>query len=98
MIYKVLGPLEIEDHGEVLPLGGAKQRALLAVLLMRANEVVSRDVLIHDLWGERGSKGSVHNLEVQVSRLRKLLHTRDEQVLLTSRPVTGCVLARTSSI
>jgi DNA-binding SARP family transcriptional activator/DNA-binding beta-propeller fold protein YncE len=90
MFYKVLGPLEIEAHGELVSLGGAKQRALLAVLLMRANEVVSRDVLIEDLWGEGGSAGSVHSLEVLVSRLRKILHAHDDQVLLT-RP-TGYVL------
>jgi DNA-binding SARP family transcriptional activator/DNA-binding beta-propeller fold protein YncE len=90
MFYKVLGPLEIEAHGELLSLGGPKQRALLAVLLMRANEVVSRDVLIEDLWGEGGSAGSVHSLEVLVSRLRKILHAHDDQVLLT-RP-TGYVL------
>jgi DNA-binding SARP family transcriptional activator/DNA-binding beta-propeller fold protein YncE len=90
MFYRVLGPLEIEARGELLSLGGAKQRALLAVLLMRANEVVSRDVLIEDLWGEGGSAGSVHSLEVLVSRLRKILHAHEDQVLLT-RP-TGYVL------
>jgi len=90
IFYRVLGPLEIEAHGELVSLGGAKQRALLAVLLMRANEVVSRDVLIEELWGERGSAASVHSLEVLVSRLRKILHAHDDQVLLT-RP-TGYVL------
>jgi YVTN family beta-propeller protein len=83
MYFRVLGPLEIEDHGELLPLGGAKQRALLAVLLLHANEVVSRDVLIEDLWGERGSTHSVHSLEVQVSRLRKILRAGDENALVT---------------
>ncbi len=83
MFFRVLGPIEIEDEGELLPLAGAKQRALLAALLIRANDVVSRDVLIEDLWGERASAGSVHSLEVQVSRLRKILHRRDDQVLLT---------------
>jgi DNA-binding SARP family transcriptional activator/DNA-binding beta-propeller fold protein YncE len=83
MYYRVLGPLEIEDHGELLPLGGAKQRALLAVLLLHANEVVSRDVLIEDLWGERGRPGSVHSLEVHVSRLRKVLRKGEDQRLVT---------------
>ncbi len=73
MRYKVLGPLEIEADGRPVPLGGAKQRALLAVLLIHANEVVARDVLIEDLWGERGASGTVHGLEVLVSRLRKSL-------------------------
>jgi DNA-binding SARP family transcriptional activator/DNA-binding beta-propeller fold protein YncE len=83
MYYRVLGPLEIEDHGELLPLGGAKQRALLAVLLLHANEVVPRDVLIEDLWGEHGREGSVHSLEVQVSRLRKILRTDHGEALVT---------------
>jgi DNA-binding SARP family transcriptional activator len=83
MYYRVLGPLEIEDDGELLLLGGAKQRALLAVLLLHANEVVSRDVLIDDLWGGRGRPGSVHSLEVQVSRLRKILRTSEDQRLVT---------------
>jgi YVTN family beta-propeller protein len=83
MQYRVLGPLEIEHDGELLLLGGAKQRALLAVLLLHANEVVSRDVLIEDLWGGRGRPGSVHSLEVQVSRLRKVLRTSEDQRLVT---------------
>jgi DNA-binding SARP family transcriptional activator/DNA-binding beta-propeller fold protein YncE len=91
MFYRVLGPLEIEDHGESLPLGGAKQRALLAVLLMHANEVVSRDVLVECLWGDRGGTSSIHSLEVQVSRLRKILRTHDGANALVTRP-TGYVL------
>ena len=90
MFYRVLGPLEIEDHGESLPLGGAKQRALLAVLLMHANEVVPRDVLIECLWGDRRATSSIHSLEVQVSRLRKILHAHDANALVT-RP-TGYML------
>jgi YVTN family beta-propeller protein len=91
MYYRVLGPLEIEDDGELLPLGGAKQRALLAVLLLHANEVVSRDVLIENLWGDRDSPGSVHSLDVQVSRLRKVLRAGDDRAL-TTRP-TGYQLS-----
>ena len=52
MDFRILGPLEVEDDGRVLRLGGAKQRALLAVLLLHANEAVSRDRLIDELWGE----------------------------------------------
>jgi YVTN family beta-propeller protein len=91
MFYRVLGPLEIEDHGESLPLGGAKQRALLAVLLMHANEVVSRDVLVECLWGDRGGTSSIHSLEVQVSRLRKILRAHDGADALVTRP-TGYML------
>ena len=83
MRYRVLGPLEIEADGELLALGGAKQRALLALLLMHANEVVSRDVLLEDLWGEHGACGTVHGLEVLVSRVRKCLAASGVQPLAT---------------
>lgn len=51
--FRILGPLEVQANGHRLQLGGRKQRALLAVLLLNANEVVSRDRLIDALWGER---------------------------------------------
>jgi hypothetical protein len=47
----VLGPLEVHDQGEVIRLGGRRQRLVLAVLLTNANEVVSTDRLIDDVWG-----------------------------------------------
>ena len=47
-----LGSLEVLDGGETLPIGAAKQRALVAVLLLNANHVVSKDRLIDELWGE----------------------------------------------
>jgi len=54
-------------------LGGPKLRALLAILLLRANEVVSRDRLIEGLWGERAPPSASHTLDDYVSRLRKAL-------------------------
>jgi len=54
-------------------VGGEKQRALLAVLLLHAGEVVSADRLIDDLWGERSPVAALNALQVQVSRLRKAL-------------------------
>ncbi len=48
MEYRVLGPLEVRDGDRSLPLAGAKQRALLALLLVHANHVVSRDRLVDD--------------------------------------------------
>ena len=49
MEFRLLGPLEVLEGERVIPVGGAKQRALLAVLLLHANEVVSRDRLIDEL-------------------------------------------------
>jgi len=49
MEFRILGPLQVLDEGRELPLGGAKQRALLALLLLDPNRVVSRDHLIDEL-------------------------------------------------
>lgn len=75
MQFHILGPLEVRTNGESLPLGGRKQRALLAILLLNANRVVSRDELMYELWGEHAPAGAAHSLEVNVSRLRKALDT-----------------------
>ena len=52
MEYRILGPLEVRDGNESLPLGGSKQRAVLALLLLNANRVVAREQLVDGLWGE----------------------------------------------
>ncbi len=51
--YRILGALEVSTDGRVIEIGGPKLRALLAILLLRANEPVQRDVVVHELWGER---------------------------------------------
>jgi YVTN family beta-propeller protein len=74
MEFKLLGPLEVWSDGRLLALGGTKQRALLAILLLHANEVVSRDLLIDELWGTKQPSRAPHTLETYVWRLRKTLH------------------------
>jgi DNA-binding SARP family transcriptional activator/ABC-type transport system substrate-binding protein/streptogramin lyase len=71
MEFRLLGPLEVLRDGVAVPLAGAKQRALLAILLLHANEVVARDTLLEELWPGRLDAG--HSLDVQVSRLRAAL-------------------------
>jgi DNA-binding SARP family transcriptional activator/ABC-type transport system substrate-binding protein len=71
--FGLLGPLEVQRDGRLLALGGPKQRALLALLLLNANEVVSRDRLIDALWGERPPATAQRSLDSYVSRLRTLL-------------------------
>ena len=73
MEFRILGPLEVVEEGRQVPLGGARQRALLAILLTRANEVVSTDRLIDELWGERPPKTAANTLQFYVSQVRKAL-------------------------
>jgi DNA-binding SARP family transcriptional activator len=75
--FRILGPLEVVDGGASIPLGGSRQRALLALLLTRANEVVSADRLIDELWGERPPQNAVNALQYHVSQLRKALAPGD---------------------
>jgi predicted ATPase/DNA-binding SARP family transcriptional activator len=90
MLFRVLGSLAVEHEGRPLALGGRKQRALLALLLLHANEVVSRDVLVDELWGGEPPRSALHSLEVYVSRLRKVvgerLQTRPAGYMLELEP------------
>ena len=73
MEFRILGPLEVLSDGQAVDLGGAKQRALLAVLLLDANNVVSNDRLIDALWEDDPPETAQKALQVYVSGLRKLL-------------------------
>ena len=73
MEYGILGPLTVSREGRELRLGGARQRSLLAVLLLRANELVPTARIVDELWGERPPATAVKAVQVQVSQLRKLL-------------------------
>jgi DNA-binding SARP family transcriptional activator len=73
MQYRLLGPLEVLDGDRVVAIGEGKREALLALLLINANEVVSAERLIDELWGERPPPTAAKSLQVHVSRLRKAL-------------------------
>ena len=73
MEFRILGAVEVVDGNRPLPLGGARQRALLALLLTRANEVVSVDALIDGLWGPSPPKAAANTVQYYVSQLRKTL-------------------------
>jgi ABC-type transport system substrate-binding protein/DNA-binding SARP family transcriptional activator len=85
MEFRILGPLEATNAGRPIPLGSRKERALLAILLLRANEVVSPHALMDELWGESPPPSAAHTLQVYVSRLRSRLRAAggDEGVLVT---------------
>jgi DNA-binding SARP family transcriptional activator len=71
--FRILGPIEVVDDGAGLPLGGRNQRAVLALLLLNVDEVVSTDRMIDALWGEQPPRTAPTSLQNTVSRLRKLL-------------------------
>ncbi|HEV8298123.1 MAG TPA: winged helix-turn-helix domain-containing protein [Acidimicrobiales bacterium] len=72
-MLRVLGPVELWRNDALVPVGGAKQRLLLAVLLAHRGEVVSVDRLCDALWGERSPASAVATLQSQISRLRRCL-------------------------
>jgi WD40 repeat protein/DNA-binding SARP family transcriptional activator len=71
--FRILGPLAVRVDGDSVAIGGPKQRALLALLLLSANRVVSRDRLIEELFPDQSPDSADHALRNQVSRLRKVL-------------------------
>jgi YVTN family beta-propeller protein len=85
MEFRILGPLEVAEDGAVVALGGLKQRSLLAILLLSANEVVSSDRLLDQLWGEHSPESGRAALQVRVSQLRKALGPAGAQ-LVTRAP------------
>jgi DNA-binding SARP family transcriptional activator/streptogramin lyase len=71
--YRILGPLEVVADGQQVALGTLKERLVLGVLLLHANEFVSRERLIDDLWGEAPPPTARKAVNVYVSKLRKAL-------------------------
>ena len=84
MNFRILGPLEVWHDDRAVALSGARQRALLAILLLHAGEVVPSDRLMDDLWGEKPPAAGHTALRVRVSQLRKALGPGSE--LLVTQP------------
>src|SRR5207249_11237833 len=89
MEFRLLGPLEVVDRGRPLPLGRGKHRALLALLLLHANEVVATERLIDELWGEAPPPTAGKIVRNYVSSLRKALGP--EQGLLQAHAAGYCL-------
>jgi WD40 repeat protein/DNA-binding SARP family transcriptional activator len=84
--FRILGPLSVRVDGSPIALGGPKQRALLALLLLNANRVVSRDRLVAELFPEQSVNSADHALRNHVSRLRKVLAVvRSDEPRLAAR-------------
>jgi DNA-binding SARP family transcriptional activator len=78
--FGILGPLEVRSGGRAIALGGDKRRALVAMLLLLANEPVSAERLAEVLWGEDAAADSVKTVRVHVSRIRAALGDPDALV------------------
>src|SRR5215211_7536164 len=78
-LFRILGPLEVEVGGDTIPLGGPKQRAVLAHLVLRANQLVPAETLIDQVWPEEPPERARNVIQTYVSHLRKALgHDRIE--------------------
>ncbi|MCZ6504858.1 MAG: winged helix-turn-helix domain-containing protein, partial [Actinobacteria bacterium] len=73
MDVRILGPIEAHVDGEVLPLGGLRERALLALLALSPGQTISTDRLIDELWGEDLPANPSNALQASVSRLRRAI-------------------------
>lgn len=83
--FRVLGPVEASADSVPLELGGPKQRAVLALLLLRANEFVSRERLIDEVWGDAPPAAARDTMKVYVGRLRRLLSPNAGPAAVASR-------------
>jgi DNA-binding SARP family transcriptional activator len=90
MRYAILGPLEVTRAGVPVQVNGPKQRALLTLLLLHANEVVSTDRIIEALWGPDVDGREVGTLRVHIANLRRALEPGrrkgDEPEMLVTHP------------
>ncbi len=73
MRVRILGPFHLEDGGRRIALSGARQRAVLANLVLHANEVVPSGQLLVELWGDDAPASAANALQAAVSRLRRVL-------------------------
>jgi DNA-binding SARP family transcriptional activator len=87
MEFRILGPLDVRDGDRTIPLAGGRQRALLALLILNANETVSTDRLVEELWGARAPATAPKVVQNHVSQLRRALEgeakTAHDGLLLT---------------
>ena len=83
MDFRILGSLEVLEGQRVLDVGGGKQRSVLALMLLHANEVVPTDRLIDELWRDEAPPSAAKIVQVHVSRLRKALDGAGEGILIT---------------
>ncbi|MFI7416799.1 BTAD domain-containing putative transcriptional regulator [Nonomuraea sp. NPDC049684] len=71
---RILGPLEVREHGSFVALGGERQRGVLGLLALSANQVVPMESIADALWGDAAGDGCVRAVHGHVSKLRRTLH------------------------
>ena len=71
MDFRILGPLDVRDGDQAVELAGGRQRALLALLIVNANETVSTDRIVEELWGEQSPQTAPKVIQNHVSQLRR---------------------------
>ena len=71
--FRVLGPVQVHDHGVAIDVGGSKPRLVLVQLLLNPNRVVSTDTLVDALWGEDPPPTARRSLQSHVAKLRAAL-------------------------
>jgi DNA-binding SARP family transcriptional activator/Tfp pilus assembly protein PilF len=86
MEFRVLGPLEVTRAGRALRLGAARERSVLAILLLNANGVVAVNSLVDQLWPDAPPETAVHAVHVSVSRLRRVLDDERGRRIETRKP------------
>src|SRR4051794_38374537 len=95
MEFGILGPLEVRGGNGPVSLGGHKPSAVLAVLLLNANESVSKEDLAIALWGEDAPTRAIKTVEVHVYRLRKAL---GDEVVVETTSAGYCLRVRSGEL
>ena len=80
MTFRLLGAVEVTVDGRPVGLGGRRQRAVLAVLLLHLNEVVGADRLVEEAWDGRPPPGAPGTLQTYISRLRRVIGRTPAQI------------------
>jgi len=96
MDVRVLGPVEVVDDGATVPIGGPRQRLVLALLILNVGETVSTDRLVDDVWGDEPPDAARRTVQAYVSNLRKELEAVRPETLVARSP--GYVLTANPSI
>jgi DNA-binding SARP family transcriptional activator len=86
MRFRLLGPLEVRAGEDWQGIGAPKWRSVLAVLLIRAGQIVPVDVLINEVWGDAPPAKAANLISIYVLRLRRLLGDADSTLLVTRAP------------